>query len=98
VTVGLSPYLRLVRPGVLLHWCEGCGKGHTIDVHAQNENGKTLGWDGDFHAPTIAEPVQQREGSSLCEYELRGGYIVYSARCAHNLAGKVRPLKEYPLP
>jgi hypothetical protein len=98
MTIGLSPVLRLVKPGVLLHWCEACDRGHTIDVHDQNEHGRRLGWDGDMKAPTIAEMIQQREGESLCEYELRAGYVVFSPRCTHAMAGKVRMLPIYPMP
>jgi hypothetical protein len=98
MTIGLSSVLRLVRPGVILHWCEACNKGHAIDIHSQNEDGRVLGWDGDYETPTIAETIQQRDGESLCEYALRGGYIVYTARSTHSLAGRVRPLHPYPMP
>jgi hypothetical protein len=101
VTIGLGPNgggkLRLVRPGVLLHWCPACERGHTIDVHAQNRDGRVLGWDGDVDAPTIAEPVRHDQGGAVCEYVLRGGVLYFLQSCTHALVGQSRHLVEYPL-
>jgi hypothetical protein len=101
VTIGLGPNgtgkLRLVRPGVLLHFCEACGCGHTIDVHAQNRDGKVLGWDGDVDRPSIAEAVRHEAAGAVCEYVLKAGVLYYLQSCSHALAGQTRHLIEYPL-
>lgn len=101
VTIGLGPHgtgkLRLVRPGVLLHWCPGCDKGHTIDIHAISRDGRVVGWDGDFDRPTIAEPLRHEHDGSVCEYVLRGGVLYFLQSCTHDLAGQSRHLTEYPL-
>lgn len=101
MTIGLGPHgtgkLRLVRPGVLLHWCEPCEKGHTIDVHAISRNGHVVGWDGDIKRPTIGEPVRHEADGQVCEYLLRGGVLHYLESSTHALAGESRLLQEYPL-
>lgn len=101
VTIGLGPRgtgkLRLVRPGVLLHFCPACNCGHTIDVHAQNHDGKTLGWDGDVEQPTIAERVRHEHDGIVCEYVLQAGVLYYTPNSTHALADESRHLIEYPL-
>jgi hypothetical protein len=101
MTIGLGPNgggkLRLVRPGVLLHWCPACERGHTIDVHEQNRDGKLLGWDGDVERPTIAEAVRHERDGVVCEYVLQAGVLYYLPTSTHALAGQSRHLIEYPL-
>lgn len=101
MTIGLGPHgggkLRLVRPGVILHWCQACERGHTIDVHAQNRDGRLLGWDGNADCPTIAEAVRHEHDGDVCEYVLRGGVLYYLQSCTHALAGQSRHLIEFPL-
>lgn len=97
MTIGLSSVLRIVKPGVLLHWCEGCGKGHAIDIHERNADGHVLGWNGDPHSPSIGETVRHVEGPSVCEYKLSGGVLAYTENCTHAFRGRIVHLKEYPL-
>lgn len=100
MTIGLGPrgtgVLRLVRPGVILHWCPGCECGHTIDVHATNRGGRVLGWDGCFDRPSIGEPVRHERDGAVCEYVLRAGVLYYLESSSHSLAGQARHLIEYP--
>lgn len=102
MTIGLGRFgfgvLRLVQPGVLLHWCEACGKGHTIDIHATNHDGHVVGWDGDFEKPSIGEPVRHEQGGEICEYLLRAGVMYYLSSCTHALVGQSRHLRDFPLP
>lgn len=102
MTIGLGPNgsgkLRLVRPGLLLHWCQACEAGHTIDIHAVSRDGKVNGWDGSFDNPTIGEPVRHERDGDICEYILRGGVLYYLASCTHALAGQTRHLIEFPRP
>lgn len=101
MTIGLGPHgtgkLRLVRPGVLLHFCPGCGEGHTIDIHAISRDGHANGWDGDISAPTIGEPLRVEKDGRVCEYILRAGVLYYMSNCWHPLAGQSRHLIEFPL-
>lgn len=101
MTVGLGPNgtgkLRLVKPGVLLHWCPGCGEGHTIDVHEMSRNGHVLGWDGDIYLPSVAEPIERVTARGRCAYRLKAGIIYFESDCWHHLANQQRHLEEYPL-
>ena len=103
MTIGLGPNgtgkLRLVRPGVLLHWCPACNKGHTVDIHALNQDGHVIGWDGDYTAPTFGQPLRHAvaaEQGAVCEYLLRGGVLHYTGACTHAMRGRAVPLQEYP--
>jgi hypothetical protein len=100
MTIGLGRYgggvLRLARPGVLLHFCEGCNERHEIDVHGISQNGKVIGFDGDVIRPTIGEPVLHEKDGTVCEYMLRAGVLHYFQNCTHRFAGLARPLKECP--
>lgn len=101
VTIGLGPrgtgVLRMVRPGVLLHFCEACGCGHTIDVHELSRDGRVIGWDGCFDRPSFGEPVRhENTDGAICEYIVRAGVLFYLESCTHNLRGQSRHLVEYP--
>lgn len=98
MTFGLcgSRKFRLVRPGVLEHWCAGCGRAHAIDIHALSRDGRVMGWDGDLDRPTIGEPVRHVTDKGVCEYVMRGGVLYFMANCWHPLAGKTRHLEELP--
>ncbi len=103
MTIGLGPrgtgILRMVRPGVLLHWCFGCQAGHTFDVHALMQDGKVNGWCGSFSAPNVDKPLRYEMPSGVCEYLLKGGVQYFLESCsAHELAGQSRHLIEFPLP
>jgi hypothetical protein len=95
MTMGLCKggKFRLLKPGVLSHWCPGCGLEHAIDIHAISQNGKVTGWDGDFDAPTIGEPVRHETERGICEYLLRGGVLYFLESCWHSLAGRSRHLQ-----
>jgi hypothetical protein len=88
--------LRLLRPGVLEHWCPGCGQVHAIDVHATSGNGRVIGWDGDVKAPTFGEPLLHNTEHGTCEYVLRSGVMYFLSNCWHPLAGQSRHLQEFP--
>jgi hypothetical protein len=102
MTVGLGRFgngvLRMVRPGVLLHWCDGCGCGHTLEIHALNHYGKVIGWDGDVEKPSIGEAVRHEEAGQVCEYVLRAGVLYYLSTCTHTLRGQAVSLRDYPMP
>lgn len=98
MTVGLSPVLRIARPGVLLHYCEACAKGHTINIHDVSHDGRVLGWDGCEHRPSIAEPVRHEHDGAVCEYILRAGVMYFMESCTHPLKGQSRHLIPYPMP
>lgn len=97
MTIGLSPVLRMVRPGVYLHWCSGCRTGHTFDIHAVSRDGKVVGWCGDVHKPSLGEPLRHEADDGICEYLLRGGVQYFTDASTHELRGQVRSLPEYPL-
>jgi hypothetical protein len=88
--------LRLLRPGVIEHWCPGCSEVHAINVHEKNHNGKLLGWDGDERYPSIAEAVRHVSDKGHCEYVLRAGVQYFMNNCWHPLAGQMRHLQEFP--
>jgi hypothetical protein len=101
MTIGLgrngTGVLRLVRPGVYLHFCPACKVGHTFDIHALSRDGHVLGFDGDFVRPSVGEPVRHESEGQVCEYVLRGGVLYFMESCTHELRGKSRHLIEYPL-
>jgi hypothetical protein len=101
MTVGFGPHgtgkLRLVRPGVLLHWCPACNKGHAVDVHGLNQDGKVIGWDGDFKRPSFGQTVQHEEAGQVCTYLLTAGVLYYQLASTHALRGQSRHLEEFPL-
>lgn len=101
MTIGLGPHgggvLRMVRPGVYLHWCPACERGHTFNIHDLSRDGHVLGFDGDFERPSVGEPLRHAGADgSICEYEIKGGKLTYSPDCTHAMAGKEVPLPEYP--
>lgn len=102
MTVGLGPHgggkLRLVRPGQLLHWCEACARGHTVDVHELNADGRVIGWDGDIERPSFGQTVSHKYEGAVCTYRLQAGVLYYHDTSTHALAGQQRHLVEYPLP
>lgn len=88
--------LRLLRPGVIEHFCAGCCQVHAIDIHAQSRDGRVTGWDGDTRAPTFGEPIRHNTERGICEYVLRGGVQYFMENCWHPLAGKSRHLEDFP--
>jgi hypothetical protein len=102
MTIGLGPrgggVLRLVKPGVYLHFCQGCNAGHTFDVHDVSKNGHVVGFDGDTRAPSLGEPLRHEKDGVVCEYILRGGVMYFTSDCTHALRNQARSLMEYPLP
>lgn len=88
--------LRVVRPGVLAHWCEACRHTHELDVHALNHNGKVIGWDGDCERPSIGEPVRHLTAAYVCEYLIKAGVVYYMSSCTHAMAGKSIHLRDCP--
>lgn len=87
---------RLLRPGVLEHHCPGCGATHEIDIHAQNRDGKIVGWDGDLRRPSFGEAVQHDTDRGRCEYLIRAGVIYFLNNCWHPMSGKSITLPEFP--
>jgi hypothetical protein len=88
--------LRVVQPGVLMHWCDACSRTHQLDVHALNHNGKVIGWDGDVERPSIGETVRHVVDGQICEYLLKGGVVYYMSSCSHAMAGKSAHLRDCP--
>lgn len=87
---------RLLRPGVLEHWCAGCGAPHAIDIHAHSQDGHVIGWDGDLHRPTMGEPIHHDSPHGSCTYTIRAGVQYFAPDCWHPLAGQQRHLQEFP--
>lgn len=88
--------LRLLRPGVLEHWCPGCREIHAIDIHSLSRDGKVIGWDGTTVNPTFGEPVRHETAKGTCEYLLRGGVLYFFESCWHGLGGTSRHLEAFP--
>lgn len=101
MTIGLGPHgtgvLRLARPGVLLHWCDGCCRGHEVNIHDLNRDGKVIGWDGDIKRPSFGETVRHEDAGAICEYVLRAGVMYFASSCTHPLANQQRTLREFPI-
>lgn len=102
MTIGLAPngrgVLRMIRPGLLAHWCEACQCGHTFDVHELMEDGRVNGWNGSFSSPSLDKALRHEKDGAVCEYALKGGVLYYLQSCTHGLAGQSRHLIEFPLP
>ena len=63
--------------GVHLHWCEGCKRRHQVTVVSPGHTGL----------------VKHSTFVGVCEYEINGDLITYSANCAHYLRGQTVPLR-----
>jgi hypothetical protein len=100
MTIGLAPggggVLRMVRPGVYLHWCQACRCGHTFDVHEVSQDGKVIGYDGDPIRPSVGQPLRHEKDGAVCEYILKAGVQLFLESCTHALRGQSLPLIEFP--
>lgn len=98
MTIGLTSRLRLAHPGTYLHWCPACMRAHALVVGSIACDDRPLGYDGDWHAPTFTPEVQHVDPNGrVCRYELRGGRLIFSTMCTHDLAGKSFELPFFPL-
>lgn len=98
MTIGLTSRLRLIHPNSYLHWCPGCMKPHMLEVGMVACYEKRLGYDGDWDKPTFYPEVEHvDQNGKVCRYELRGGRIIFSDLCTHDLAGKSFELPHFPL-
>jgi hypothetical protein len=88
--------LRLLRPGVIEHFCPGCCEIHAIDIHAISQNGHVIGWDGTTEYPSFGEPIRHETPHGRCEYVLRAGVLYFASDSWHPLAGQQRHLQEFP--
>jgi hypothetical protein len=89
VAIGL---LRRVTHGVYCYWCAGCNTSHSFDVHAVNDDGKRIGWDGQHDKPTV-EPDLSFPG---CRHQMRAGKLKFDPDCAHALAGQTVDMTAFP--
>jgi hypothetical protein len=89
VAIGI---LRRVTHGVYAYWCPGCQASHSFDVHAVNDDGKRLGWDGDHDKPTV-DPDLTFPG---CRHQMRAGVLTFTAECTHALAGTTLAMTTFP--
>ena len=98
MTIGLTSRLRLIHPNAYLHWCPACMKPHALVIGMPACDGRTLGYDGDWHNPTFYPAVEHVDpNGKVCGYELRGGRLYFSDRCTHDLAGRSFELPHFPL-
>ena len=85
--------LRLVKPGILEHWCDGCNAAHRFNVHERNRDGRVNGWDGDMLRPHMDTTLRFEAGGQVCEYILKAGVVLFMSNCSHALAGQQRHLR-----
>lgn len=98
MTIGLTSRLRLIHPNSYLHWCPGCMKAHMLTVGMQACYEKLLGFDGDWDNPTFDPAVEHVDpNGKVCRYEMRGGRLIFSDLCTHDLAGTTCNLPHFPL-
>lgn len=98
MTIGLcaSRKFRLVKPGVMAHWCQGCCTEHSVDLSELDDDGRRIGWNGSFDQPSFGGPLRHDTEYGPCAYELRGGELHFADDCWHPLAGKVCHLENLP--
>src|SRR4051812_4201754 len=88
-----------------LHWCAGCGHGHTYQVKQPTRPNWTF--NGSIDKPTFTpsmrvflpahgEGMKHSPEQTICHYFLTDGMIRYLPDCQHRLAGKTMPLEPIP--
>lgn len=92
----LSVYLREKQPGILMHWCPGCGEPHTLNVDSSRKDQAVYLWNGNPDNPSFQPAVLLEEGETVCNYTIKNCYIQYSHKCTHKLRGKLVLLPFYP--
>lgn len=92
--------------GTYTFYCPGCHAYHALNVDKpRGDNNAQWEFDGDMDAPTFSPDIDLRSGKYcqptypkddgvLCYSRISRGYIQYSSRCTHYLAGKTVALPE----
>lgn len=111
MSITLGPGLRLVRPGVYMHWCPGCCRAHMFNT-SSTDHPKGAKWDynGDFHKPTFSPSMKiswgpyvdddcpsDNEPPGCCHYFLTNGQLQFLGDCTHAMAGQTVPLPDFPM-
>jgi hypothetical protein len=99
MTIGLSPRLRLVKPGVYIYWCPGCMAAHQFNISSSDHpSGMRWGFDGDLKNPSVEPELMVLNGATVCRHVLRAGKLHFADDCTHALADQVVELPHFPLP
>lgn len=85
----------LALHGLLEHWCPGCQRVHSVNVHDLNRNGQVIGWDGDRESPSFGQTVTIQTSDGVCEYIMRGGVQYFTENCTHELRNQSRHLEDF---
>lgn len=97
MTIGLGPFVRILKPGVYLHWCPACDRAHQWNISTTDHpQGLRWGWDGDLKQPSVEPALRHQVGDQVCEYVLRAGILRYSTNSTHDMAGEELPLPVFP--
>lgn len=104
MSITLTAKLRLSRPGVYKHWCDGCGEAHLIEVdspHGNIVNDPVRVFNGSIARPTFYPSllVTEIEGENfrkVCSYYVTEGKIEYLKETTHNLSGLTLELPDFP--
>lgn len=98
MSTGLGPHLRLLRLGVLVHWCPACNRQHEIHLQASTHpQRRKWEWNDNMARPTFAPDfLVETAAGAVCHYFITDQRIDFLADSTHALAGKVVPLPIYP--
>lgn len=102
MSVTLTSKLRLSRPGVYKHWCEGCEEAHLIEVDSPHGEVKTLGrFNGSIAKPTffpsnLVTSIVGVNDRRVCSYFVTEGYIEYLKETTHHLSGLTVEIPDFP--
>lgn len=91
MTIGLGPHLRLVKIGVLSHWCPACDRAHLVNLTRYGAQ-----WDHNGARPTFTPDIRHSDGTGLCHYFIIDGMVRFLDDCTHIMKGRTVPLPVFP--
>lgn len=104
MSITLTAKLRLVRPGVYKHWCNGCNEAHLIEVdtpHGDVFNNPLRSFNGSIKRPTfypslLVTVVDGENSRRVCSYYVTEGRVEYLPETNHSLSGLTVELPDFP--
>lgn len=104
MSITLTAKLRLSRPGLYKHWCEGCKEAHLIEVdipHGYTAHDPIRRFNGSINLPTfypslLVTSIDGNNDRRVCSYYVTEGHIAYLPETTHHLSGLAVELPDFP--
>lgn len=91
-----SAYMRQETPGLLMHWCPGCAKTHTLNVDNSRQGVAVYRWNGNPDNPSFDPAVLIVGDDGSCHYTIKNGNITFHQKSSHKLRMKTVMLPFFP--